>query len=142
MDEDVVELMGGKDKIEKEMVSDFVDVLIKNNVFEPPNKIRNLKCEKCESTDFSFKWKYHPNNEMGLQMCHDGFGFQLEDAIVQCSRCGISASYEKSDFLYIEEDKDYQDWYEKVVEDTIESINNNEDAKNNFLKLMYNQWNR
>ena len=48
---------------------------------------RILTCPKCKGTSFTIKMKYKQEDEMRLLMCHDGYGFQMEEAIWECNKC-------------------------------------------------------
>jgi hypothetical protein len=50
--------------------------------------IRKTTCSKCGSVDINVTWRYNKEQEMGLYMGHDGFGFQFEDADIKCAKCG------------------------------------------------------
>jgi hypothetical protein len=50
--------------------------------------IRKVTCKKCNSTDINITWKYKKEEEISMYLGHDGFGFQFEDAIIKCAKCG------------------------------------------------------
>ena len=52
------------------------------------NEIKQLTCEKCKGSQFSLQMRYKKDDEMRLLLCHDGYGFQLEDAFWKCVKCG------------------------------------------------------
>jgi len=49
--------------------------------------VRELICDKCGGNSFTLQIKYKKEDEMSLLFCHDGFGFQFEDAIWICNKC-------------------------------------------------------
>lgn len=61
-----------------------------------------MKCKKCGGTSFSFRWDYNEDDEINLFMGHDGIGFQLEDSIIKCNKCGKESLYEEEDFITTE----------------------------------------
>ena len=50
--------------------------------------IRKVTCNKCKSIDINVIWKYKKEDEMNMYLGHDGYGFQFEDAIMKCAKCG------------------------------------------------------
>jgi len=68
--------------------------------------IRKLICKKCGGDSFSFVWRFKDESEeYRAYFCHDGIGFELEDAIIKCVKCGTEAQYEEEDFLLIKQVK-------------------------------------
>lgn len=66
------------------------------------NIIRTMKCKECGGTAFKFRWEYDEEREMAYYLCHDGMGFQLNDAIITCAKCGKESPYEQEDFITTE----------------------------------------
>lgn len=61
--------------------------------------VRVLQCV-CGNDSFCFRWETNSlEQEHALMYCHDGYGFQLEDAIIKCSKCGKESPYEQEEFL-------------------------------------------
>ena len=50
--------------------------------------VRDLICRNCGGKSFSFQMKYNKKEETRLLLCHDGYGFQMEDAFWKCNKCG------------------------------------------------------
>ncbi len=48
---------------------------------------KQLKCKLCGSNKITITWKYKKSEEIGMLLCHDGWGLQYEDAVMKCSRC-------------------------------------------------------
>ena len=68
---------------------------------------RVAKCKKCGNDSFKFKWKVlDENHRIKLLLCHDGYGFQVSDSEICCSKCGKWVEYEQEDFLEIVEEKE------------------------------------
>ena len=60
----------------------------------------NLSCKKCGGTTFSFKWVTKSHDDMLRKaLCHDGWGYMLEDSIVKCVSCGMETPYQDEIFL-------------------------------------------
>jgi len=59
--------------------------------------IRKATCKKCKSVNINITWKYAKEDEIAMYLCHDGFGFQFEDATMKCGDCGsrnlVNAKY-------------------------------------------------
>jgi uncharacterized protein YbaR (Trm112 family) len=49
--------------------------------------IRIMRCKKCKGSSFKFRWKYDKKDEMALLLCHDGYGFEMEDSELYCTKC-------------------------------------------------------
>lgn len=62
---------------------------------------RNLTCPKCNGIILSVQWEYKKEAEIDMLLCHDGYGFQLEDAFITCIRCKFKG--QASDFIALEE---------------------------------------
>lgn len=50
--------------------------------------IRIMKCENCDGDSFRFVWEYDQKSEFNMIWCHDGFGFELDQADKICTKCG------------------------------------------------------
>ena len=56
---------------------------------------KQLTCIICDGTSFQFVWSIESkDHEMSLIYCHDGFGFQFEDATQKCTKCGNTSTFE------------------------------------------------
>jgi len=65
---------------------------------------QRMVCKECGNDSFKFKWEYKDKDEeMRLLLCHDGWGFQLTDAKICCSKCNKWVEYESEDFITIKE---------------------------------------
>lgn len=50
---------------------------------------RVLTCNNCKGSEFSLEWRFKDaDDEIRSFLCHDGFGHQLEDAVITCKKCG------------------------------------------------------
>ena len=58
-----------------------------------------MECKECGGNSLKFRWEYEEEDETTLYLCHDGWGFQLEDSIITCSKCGKESDYGKEDFV-------------------------------------------
>ena len=70
--------------------------------------VDKLTCSKCKNDSFRFRWTLESYSELlEKALCHDGWGLMLEDATVQCAKCGHESPYRHEDYLeiIIEEDK-------------------------------------
>ena len=48
-----------------------------------------LVCKECGGNSFTFRWRWKDTADLiTLTMCHDGYGFQFEDADITCNKCG------------------------------------------------------
>lgn len=55
--------------------------------------IQKLRCADCDHIRFTISWVYETKEqEIALLLCHDGYGFQFEDAIIKCADCGCVKS--------------------------------------------------
>jgi hypothetical protein len=53
-------------------------------------------CEACGCSKLSIFWKVKDEADaLRKYMCHDGFGYQFEDAFFCCSNCGKKWSYDE-----------------------------------------------
>jgi ribosomal protein L37E len=63
---------------------------------------KQLTCKKCGGKSFEFSWKFkNKEEEINLYFCHEGYGFQFEDSIIKCSKCGKKKKYDEEDFLEV-----------------------------------------
>ena len=56
--------------------------------------VRRLTCSSCGRNRFQFTWRYPKDQELGMILAHEGIGFRLEDAEMNCSSCGAVWSAE------------------------------------------------
>jgi len=71
------------------------------------NKIRRfLQCRKCGNRRFTFKLEYEKEDEMDLYLCHDGYGFRMEDAEITCMGCMQNMTFEDLEWREDEMHKD------------------------------------
>lgn len=70
--------------------------------------IRKATCNKCGSVKINITWKYRKADEMDMLLCHDGYGFQYEDAAMKCYDCNskdiINLRYNKDGKLIEEKE--------------------------------------
>ena len=65
---------------------------------EKESGVSSLRCCHCGGDAFSFRWKWADKSELiALTLCHPGFGFQLEDAIITCHSCARHLEYGNDD---------------------------------------------
>jgi hypothetical protein len=49
--------------------------------------VKELTCD-CGGNSFTIQMRYDKKDEMRLLLCHDGYGFEFEDAFWKCNKCG------------------------------------------------------